>query len=102
MAIERDRRDPDASWNKNRPQRNKKNTKKWCKGKVGVEHITEVIVPENAGSIFTRDRPPCHTWETTYRGPVWWCLHYNVCITCGKHVSRAKVCPANVDNIPNW
>lgn len=46
-----------------RGPRKKKNTKKWCKGKVGIQHIWEVGLPYN--------------WSVTIRA--------EVCTVCGKH-----------------
>jgi hypothetical protein len=48
----------------------KKNTRRWCKGKVGVEHRTEWV----------RKR---ETWASYGAGNHWYNL---ICKACGKHL----------------
>ena len=47
MSWERRRDDPKAQWNRSRTPKAKRNTKRWCRGKEGVEHVPVVIVPAN-------------------------------------------------------
>jgi hypothetical protein len=87
-ALRTDRRSRES-----RHRGTKTNTRKWCKGKVGVEHTPEVVKGECWGhackeagwySQITR------TWQP--RGG-WVCWHIVACSQCGKHLSRAPVCP---------
>jgi hypothetical protein len=64
----------------------RKNRKDWCRGKVGVRHEFEIIVPSNAMQW------PCREWVyTTGTGREhrhWSCRHAWVCTHCGKHQNR--------------
>lgn len=80
-------------------QRRKKNTKRWCRGKAGVEHEPEFVLRTNHLS-----RPvTCH-WALYYvRGitpkPRWWCTHQERCSKCGKivdHFPEGVRCPRYV------
>jgi hypothetical protein len=64
-----------------RPQRGKKNTKRWCKGKPGVEHTVETVV--HHASIHAR---PCH--ESKWMTDFWFCHHAIRCTTCGKYLKQ--------------
>lgn len=71
-----------------RPQRSKKNTRKWCKGKVGVEHSVETV----RHHYYSHHRQ-CHWWEFgvgryghTERS--WICYHAERCTVCGKYVTN--------------
>ena len=89
-----------------RPQRSKKNTRKWCKGKVGREHTTELVYRSHYG--YYLDKYGCgikkkfvrwggsdRVWEDT-----WYCLHEVKCTKCGKVLEHApRVCPLNVNNL---
>lgn len=86
-------------WQKNtRETRNgsrKKDTKRWCKGIEGREHVLEVQVPPNIPG-YVRD--DCH-WLTW--GNNWYlCHHYALCTVCGKLVDKIEPekCP---DFTPN-
>lgn len=63
---------------------NKKNTKRWCKGKVGREH-----------------KPECRVYSHAPRG-----LSINwrvlVCAGCGKHMDFYFPCPWNKQTRPDW
>jgi hypothetical protein len=62
----------------------KKDRAKWCRGKVGVEHTPEVMIPVNSWSrSFGRTCGPI-SWDPTR----WACYHSLVCTTCGKHLSH--------------
>ena len=75
-----------------------KNTKRWCKGREGVEHITELVVPVNAM------RGECDTGERNWTGTFNWeigCYHVEQCIVCGKHVRpflNKGECPDREEN----
>ena len=74
-----------------RPQRAKKNTRKWCKGKVGVEHEIEIVRHHYYAS---HDRK-CHWWDIVLRGGEvkdrrWICYHAQRCVFCGKYVATAR------------
>lgn len=65
----------------------KKNTKTWCKGKVGREHKLVIAVPDNA-----YHHRPCGWYnqrfllgedETRYN-----CNHVELCEVCGKVMRR--------------
>lgn len=58
-----------------RPSHKRKDTKRWCKGKVGREHFTAI----QRSQIFGIDHP-CHVG---YMGK-WVCYHNVVCTVCGK------------------
>jgi hypothetical protein len=91
-------------WNESEPgvartMNKKKKTARWCRGKVGVEHVTELVVNHN----YTQTRP-CG-WFPLYRrqaGVVrvyswrWHCRHSLKCVNCGKYVVYfvpAEQCP---------
>ena len=71
----------------------KKNTKKWCKGKVGREH--EPVIEVDQKRFYNqrdKDKASCG-WMTQYgwgqvgryvRGRWWNCRHHKVCSKCGK------------------
>lgn len=89
----------------------KKNTRRWCKGKVGVEHQAEIVLDERTVTWRTNngDRPPCYRpdWATKTRMGQrskfwsWMCSHIEVCTVCGKileHVLDDR-CPNYTDEI---
>lgn len=69
----------------------KKDKARWCRGKVGVEHVWAVIVPPNTfGHPAMREcraieyyRMDGSTWNT------WLCKHRVVCQKCGRIKRRA-------------
>lgn len=67
-----------------RPQRGRKNTRRWCRGKEGVEHVLDVRL--NKYTVYRRernlDRPTCYRTEWDLRR--WWCAHERYCTVCGK------------------
>ena len=84
-----------------RQQNKKKITNKWCKGKVGVEHVTEVVINHN----WTNRTRTCG-WYPIYwsfkrrpEGPKdyrYTCMHSIRCINCGKYVEyflKPEQCP---------
>jgi hypothetical protein len=66
--------------------RSKKNTKKWCKGKIGLEHDPEIKPSSMYNYWKTSDpeRPACRkpTWVGWHRE--WMCWHVRACRRCGK------------------
>lgn len=81
------------------PHRSRKNTRKWCRGKVGVEHVPGVRLSQTGRWAKSRGEVICH-WEdcdhwsfvvmTGLRnktGQFWRCLHEDYCATCGKTLS---------------
>ena len=56
--------------------RSKKKTTKWCKGKIGIEHEWEHIVPKN--SMFqTRKMDVCkNCGKQSYKNVTWWCREH--------------------------
>lgn len=73
-----------------RPRRHHpKSTKRWCKGKVGVEHQPgEPEANHNYGFTTKWNTPLCHVspaWARGVRGiRGWWCNHYIRCKVCRK------------------
>lgn len=60
-----------------KPPRSKKNTKRWCRGKQGREHITEIQRYEKYGM-----KTQCGPSRWGVEG--WACQHVVVCVECGK------------------
>lgn len=81
----------------------RKSTAKWCRGKVGVEHVTELVVNHNM-----MYRKACR-WFPTYwsyarrdEGPKDWrytCMHSYKCINCGKYTEYFL---KNIEECPNY
>lgn len=67
------RRDARATKTDGEPKpRSKKNTRKWCKGVTGREHVLVI------------QKDPRWNWACE-NGRTWWpCAHQEVCETCGK------------------
>lgn len=80
-----------------RVRRIPKNTKKWCKGKVGVEHVTELVVPDNA---INKVCDVGARWTSTFTWEIG-CHHVEQCVNCGKHVRHflnKGECPTRTDD----
>lgn len=66
--------------------KSKKNTRKWCKGKVGKEHVPIVSI-DTKMLTYVRE---CHwreySWTVFKREPEkrWQCHHHTTCQNCGK------------------
>lgn len=81
------------------PKRKHKDTKHWCKGKVGREHVLETVE-----SKWPYNRNKCGLYKDLYEWTIgnpyyenkWDCRHVIKCSVCGKHIkeflSRAD-CP---------
>lgn len=89
-------RTTDESLKKQKPARtngNKKNKKRWCKGKVGREHSYVMDIPSWAKSGPYKEWH-CEPWNTVYRGLIWYCRHVMVCSKCGRQEpSDSMNCP---------
>lgn len=83
-----DRRDPLNPANQPRSRPGRKDRRRWCRGKPGVEHVTTISIHE------WRDRSPCGWWTYyTLHGSdhglrientTWSCRHIEQCVACGK------------------
>lgn len=74
-------------------RRRKKDTRRWCRGKVGVEH-QPVIVRDHWG--WTADQECGLRDWVVGRDPDWFCFHREVCDNCGKvlrHKLSDEECP---------
>jgi len=81
------------------PHHSRKDTKKWCKGKVGREHDFQVGMPSNGW-----DQKGCRAVTYNFKNvPTktrWICRHMIICQKCGKQDWAAKFkCPDNPANI---
>jgi hypothetical protein len=80
------RSDPDSREQREYPTRfnKRKNTKRWCKGKVGREHQPVIVYDER----YLRWHKECHVAPSwAYRSMKgWYCIHLEVCTNCGKHL----------------
>lgn len=81
----------------------KKSTKRWCKGKVGREHVPEVV--EYHGYTFLTHLHPhhgkCHEREPMFSrlNDGWFCRHAQQCKNCGKITKQPlsrEECPEHV------
>lgn len=91
----------------------KKKTRRWCKGKVGVEHQLEVRLDERTASWrrhLDAERPTCYRpdWLANAPGSAtrpetwsWMCSHIKVCTVCGKILEHylGKNCPVYTSKI---
>jgi hypothetical protein len=97
-----------VSWDKSKDelreetirQTNKrKKTGRWCRGKVGVEHVTELVVNHNMTAISCKWYPLYYSFWRKEEGPKDWrysCKHSLKCINCGKYVEyflKPEQCP---------
>lgn len=64
--------------------RARKNTKRWCKGKVGREHVTEIRMENWYGRDYV-----CGPSRWLNR---WLCWEIVTCTVCGKHLGSPKEC----------
>lgn len=83
-----------------RPTPSKKNTRRWCKGKVGREHtLATVIQPHPWDRSKTCHKVPAGSWLSFYRDG-WVCYHIIRCTTCGKimkHFVPREECPTWIE-----
>jgi hypothetical protein len=70
-----------------RSPRSRKNRRRWCKGKVGVEHVPGEPVPgTHGGWRLHHGVPLCDSapeWAHTLVG-LWWCNHQVRCERCAR------------------
>ena len=59
------------------PHRSRKNTRRWCRGKPGIEHHPELTIRQWG---YLRG-DPCHYWAVLGE---WICYHVQRCTECGK------------------
>jgi hypothetical protein len=81
----------------------KKNTKRWCRGKVGIYHVPVLIEEDWYLSMGYRceERVLAFPWmqipNTKLR---WFCIHQERCVACNKiirHNLRIEECPSYLD-----
>lgn len=79
---------PEAS-----PHRARKDTKRWCRGKVGVEHTPNVVLAAAGWQRFGGWEKRCG-WSS-WKPAGWMCRHQEVCSECGRIMREAfgKDCP---------
>ena len=82
--------EPDPGADRAVKMNKKKSTARWCRGKAGVEHVTEIVVNHNflnyAGCKWFA------VWrrvEGEFRAVnfKWHCRHSERCVNCGKYVT---------------
>ena len=78
----------------------RKDKRKWCRGKVGVEHVVEVVFERHMRDLMVRMGvfPTCsYSWFRRAGGsPTWRCYHVTICSECGKvlkHYMTSDECP---------
>lgn len=64
-----------------------KDTKRWCKGKVGRGHTPEILIPANLSNWW---KEPCGWYQlaANQRRMVYTCHHVEQCSECGKVLRR--------------
>ena len=70
----------------------KKDRKRWCKGRAGVEHVWQIEKPSNHPGWQTRS---CQ-WNIWPRKQYWHCIHRCICQNCGRQEPIAK------EQCPDW
>lgn len=76
------RADPDdPSYREPRNRSKNKDRRRWCRGKVGVEHRIVLVQFKKL---------PCRTRTTPQGGTEWWCFHRRKCEVCGKALGFIK------------
>lgn len=73
----------------------RKNTKKWCRGKVGVEHQS-MLVFDVRRAYLSVDCLDFKARVEKWGNDLNWCLHIEECQKCGKiteHTVQAVRCP---------
>jgi hypothetical protein len=71
----------------------KKNTKEWCRGKVGRHHEVEVRRVPHLGH-----DTDCHRWPYGDEfSKIWLCYHEIHCVNCGKILKHTLG-----DDCPDW
>lgn len=57
-----------------------KDTRRWCRGRVGREHVLEIVIPENS---YWRTCKWTRNWRTD-NAYAWACSHVERCSVCHK------------------
>lgn len=80
----------------------RKDRRRWCRGKVGVEHVPVIELEKGAAS-YRQHNPALRQcrWDLRYYGDtrlVWTCAHVRLCATCRKVLTmswelEAVACP---------
>jgi hypothetical protein len=65
----------------------RKDTRAWCRGKVGVEHVPVIAVDHTIPAL--KGGPRCEwkaswDWKAQAYATWWYCPHHEVCGKCGK------------------
>lgn len=83
------------------PHRSKKDTKRWCRGKPGVEHEREMREDRYLTTLKGRAcRWVLHYVHGRFPKPVWSCRHQWVCRKCNKVLTwrvEPEECPERVE-----
>lgn len=93
MAKRWGRKDPDNPLNTEHNPKTYKQTKKWCRGKINVPHVTHLVIDKSGW------RQNCCgwiRWNSSEPEKFWRCCHIEQCINCGKilkHFIVSKECP---------
>ncbi len=66
----------------------KKDTRRWCRGKVGREHTLKIAVPPNAHQANCGWRTRRHVDDTYPPSWSYFCRHAELCTVCGKVFRR--------------
>lgn len=64
-----------------RPIRGRKDRRRWCRGKVGIEHQKAIRTNK---FYLARDRTGCYDWQPGERWSRWICVEQEYCTQCGK------------------
>lgn len=73
------------------PHRSHKDTRRWCKGRPGRQHLPQIMIPHNA-VVLRGPLPTCG--PSPVYGSGWSCYHAEVCTACGKHLRGWGFLPA--------
>ena len=69
----------------------KKNTRRWCKGVEGREHVLDMRVSNHGRMVESLSGAPCSDFTTLG----WHCNHERYCMVCGKVLewTLGETCP---------
>lgn len=79
-----------------RPIPGKKDTRRWCKGVVGREHVPETVLDHHEHG-WHGDRE-CRWFAFSSEGRLWICRHVVQCSVCGKHLKTSL----HKEDCPVW
>lgn len=75
-------KDPLAPNNREGRHRAKKDRRRWCRGKKGVEHVTEIVMyTPSWWDQYHEEERSCFWWRGAH---IWRCYHQEICTNCGK------------------